>query len=48
MQLRTKFKEYAKEKKYLAVIDQGDPDIKFSHNDIVNFFRDYLKEFRPL
>lgn len=48
VQLRTKFMEYAKKNGHLAKKDYGDPDVKFSHNDVINFFREYLKDFRPL
>ncbi|CAI2359026.1 unnamed protein product [Moneuplotes crassus] len=48
LQLRIKFLQYAKEKEFLAEKDLSDPEINFPHNDIINFLREYLKDFRPL
>jgi hypothetical protein len=40
--------EYAKQQSFYDEKDRIDPDLKFTHCDVVKFIRDFLKEFRPL
>jgi hypothetical protein len=40
--------EYAKQQSFYLEKDRIDPELKFTHCDVVKFIRDFLKEFRPL